>query len=323
MLKLRLALRNIFSLALCTGLCLATPSAFADDHQAAWYPSKYGPDDTLGAINNLSPDKVKKAARRIKTGKVYALGVETGPESPAYPPRQYSMTILQLDDGTGSPLGANKATGNDDLMYLWMGIGSQIDGLGHMGINHVYYNGNKAADFVAPTGLTKLSVDKLPPIVSRGVLLDMARHMGKDILPAGTAFNSAEIKAAAKAQKVRIEKGDVVLFHTGWLNVADTDKDQFMAGEPGLGVDGAQYLAGLGVVAVGSDSWAVEVLPSEDPTQAFPVHPELLAKNGVYILENMDTRALAADGVSEFLFVLGQPRFVGSVQAVINPVAIH
>jgi len=112
-----------------------------------------------------------------------------------------------------------------------------------------------------------------------------------------------------------------VLFHTGWMNVAE-DKARFMAGEPGLGVDGARYLADLGVVAVGSDTWAVEVLPSEDPDQAFPVHPELLAKNGVYILENMDTRALAADGAHEFLFVLGQPRFVGAVQAVINPVAI-
>ena len=295
-------------------------AAHADD---AWYPSKYGADDTLGAINNLSANKVKQAARLVKTGKTYALGVETGPDSPAYPPRSYSMTILQLDDGTGTPMGANKATGNDDLMHLWMGIGSQIDGLGHMGINHTYYNGTHASDFVSPKGLTKLSIDKLPPIVSRGVLLDVAKLQGQDILPAGTAINSAEIKAAAKAANVSIESGDVVLFHTGWLNVMDTDPDKFMSGEPGLGVDGAKYLASLGVVAVGSDSWALEVLPSEDPTLAFPVHPELLAKNGVYILENMDTRALAADGVTEFLFVLGQPRFVGAVQAVINPVAIH
>jgi kynurenine formamidase len=295
-------------------------SAFAEDN---WFPSQYGADDTLGAINNLSMEKVKQAAKLVKTGKTYALGVETGPDSPAYPPRSYSMTILQLDDGTGTPLGSNKATGNDDLMYLWMGIGSQIDGLGHMGVNHVYYNGNKASDFVTPKGLTKLSIDKLPPIVSRGVLLDVAKLMGKDILPEGTAINSAEIKAAAKAAKVKIEKGDVVLFHTGWLNVMESDPERFMAGQPGLGVEGAQYLAGLGVVAVGADNWALEVLPSENASQAFPVHPELLAKNGVYILENMDTRALAADGVAEFLFVLGQPRFVGAVQAVINPVAIH
>jgi kynurenine formamidase len=233
------------------------------------------------------------------------------------------MTVLQLDDGTGTPLGSNRATGNDDLMNLWMGIGSQIDGLGHMGIEHRYYNGTPASEFVTPRGLTKYSIHELPPIVSRGVLLDMAAHLKKDILDAGTVFNRAEIQAAAKAQGVTIGKGDVVLFHTGWLNVADNDVAAFMAGEPGIGVDGARYLAELGVVAVGSDTWAVEVLPGEDPEQAFPVHPELLAKNGVYILENMDTRGLAADGVHEFLFVLGQPRFVGAVQAVINPVAIH
>lgn len=311
---------TLFSRLLGGAVLFAAMSLNAED---TWYPSKYGADDTLGAINNLSAEKVLQAARLVKTGKAYPLGVETGPESPAYPPRTYSMTILQLDDGTGAPLGSNKATGNDDLMFMWMGIGSQIDGLGHMGINHTYYNGNHASDFVTPKGLTKLSTDKLPPIVSRGIMLDIAALKGEDILAEGTAINSAEIKAAAKAAGVSIEKGDVVLFHTGWLNVMESDPVRFMSGEPGLGLDGARYLAELGVVAVGSDTWGVEVLPSENPNHAFPVHPELLAKNGVYILENMDTRALAADGVAEFLFVLGQPRFVGAVQAVINPVAIH
>ena len=300
-------------------LALLTAAAGAED----WYPSRYGADDRIGALNNLSPEKVIQAARLVTTGKTYALGVPTGPDSPAYPPRQYAMTVLQLDDGSGTPGGSNRATGNDDLLYTWMGIGSQLDGLGHMGIEHRYYNGLHASEFVTPRGLTQLSVHELPPMVSRGVLIDMARHLGKPVLDAGTAFNRAEIEAAAKAQGVTIERGDVVLFHTGWLNVADTDRARFMAGEPGLGVDGARYLAGLGVVAVGADTWALEVLPHEDPAQLFPVHPELLAKNGVFILENMDTRALAADGVTEFLFVLGQPRFVGSVQAVINPIAIR
>jgi kynurenine formamidase len=163
----------------------------------------------------------------------------------------------------------------------------------------------------------------LPPIVTRGVLLDMARLMKTDIVPEGTAFNREQIEAAAKQGNIDIQKGDVVLFHTGWLNIMDSDPERFMGGQPGLGLDGARYLATLGIVAVGADNWALEVLPPEDADQAFPVHPELLAKNGVYILENMDTRALAVDSVSEFLFVLGQPRFVGAVQAVINPVAIR
>lgn len=301
-------------------LCaLGTTAAQAED----WYPSKFGADDTLGAINHLDPAIVVKAARLVKTGKTYALGVETGSDSPAYPPRSYQMTILQLGDGSGTPFGTNKATGNDDLMTVWMGVGSQIDGLGHLGINHVYYNGTHAKDFVKNTGVTKFGIDKLPPIVTRGVLIDMARHLGKPVLDSGTAFNRAAIEAAAKAQGVTINKGDVVLFHTGWLNVADSDKKRFMQGEPGIGIDGAAWLASLGVVAVGSDSWGVEAVPFENPDEFFPVHQELLTKNGVYILENMDTRALAADKATEFLFVLGQPRFVGAVQAVINPVAIR
>ena len=308
------------ALALTFALFSLNTSAIAEDN---WYPSKYGVDDTLGAINELSEKKTKLAAQLVKTGKTYALGVETGPTSPAYPPRSYSMTILQLDDGMGTPMGSNRATGNDDLMHIWMGIGSQIDGLGHMGINHQYYNGNMASDFVTPSGLTKLSIDRLPPVATRGVLLDIAKLMQTDILPAGTAFNKKEIDAAAKAAGITIETGDIVLFHTGWLNVMDSDPQAFMASAPGLGLEGARYLASLGVVAIGADTWALEVLPSEDATMLFPVHPELLAKNGVYILENMDTRALAADNASEFLFVLGTPRFVGAVQAVINPVAIR
>lgn len=315
---MKLTIRQTMFFAAVYALC-TTFSASAED----WFPSKYGAADTLGAINNLSAEKTAQAASLVKLGKTYCLGVETGPTSPAYPPRSYSMTILQLDDGTGTPLGSNKATGNDDLMYLWMGIGSQIDGLGHMGVNHVYYNGNHAKDFVTPKGLTKLSIDKLPPIATRGVFLDMTKLLGKSPLAEGTAINSAEIKQAVSNAGVKISKGDVVLLHTGWLDVMDADPQRFMSGQPGLGLDGARYLAGLGVVAVGADNWALEVIPAEQADQAFPVHPELLAKNGVYILENMDTRALAADGATEFLFVLGQPRFVGAVQAVINPVAIR
>lgn len=308
--------KPLFILIVATAL--ATP-AVAED----WYPSRYGAADTLGAINNLSPDKVVEAALLVKTGKVYSLGVETGPTTPAYGPRRYQLTVLQLSDGTGTPLGSNRATGNDDLMNTWLGIGSQIDGLGHMGIDHVYYNGNRAQDFVTPSGLTKLSVASLPPIVGRGVLLDMAKLYGKQVLDPGTAFNKSEIESAARSQSLTLRKGDVVLFHTGWLSLAEKDPKRFMSGEPGLGLDGARYLAALGVVAVGADSWGLEVLPAEKADEIFPVHPELLAKNGVYILENMDTAALAADAVYEFLFVLGQPRFAGSVQGIINPVAIR
>lgn len=290
---------------------------------ADWYPSEFGKADTLGAMNRLSPEGVLAAVKLVKTGKVYRLGVETGPTSPAYPPRNYKITILQLDDGTGTPSGSNKLTGNDDLLQTWVGVGSQLDGLGHIGIDHTYYNGVPAKDFVKVPGLTKFSISDLPPIVTRGVLLDFVAFKGKGMLPAGMAINSADIKAATDAQGVTIKKGDVVILHTGWLAMATQDPAAFIAAEPGLGVDGAKYLAAAGVVAVGADTFALEVMPHETAGQSFPVHQELIPKHGIYILENMDTRELAKDKGYEFLFVLGQPRLVGAVQAIINPVAIR
>ena len=112
---------------LVSGLLLTTLAANVPAAAAAesWYPSRYGADDTIGAANQLSPAKVLEAARLVKTGKTYSLGVITGPEAPAYPPRQFALTVLQPGDGTGTTMGSNKATGNDDMLQTWMGIGSQ------------------------------------------------------------------------------------------------------------------------------------------------------------------------------------------------------
>lgn len=287
-----------------------------------WYPSEYGADDTIGAANNLSPDIVRKAASLITTGKVYSLAIDTGPQTPRIAHRQYQVVVVPRS-GSGRTLAANEDTAFDDMVCAWQGIGTQIDGLGHHGINFVHYNGIHADEIYAPDGLKKLSIHAVPPIVTRGVLLDMAGYFDVDIVQEGTVFNREEIEGAAKRQKVVIRKGDVVLLHTGWLDLMYRDTERFFAGEPGIGKEAARYLAGLGVVAVGADNHAVEVLPTEDKAEYGPVHQILLVKNGVYILENIDTRGLIADGVSEFLFVLGQPRLVGAVQAIVNPIAIR
>jgi kynurenine formamidase len=272
-------------------------------------------------VNNLSPAIVIEAAKLVKTGKTYSLGVTTGPKTPAYGTRNFQ--IFTEASIIGEPLGSNKATGLDDFLATWMGIGSQLDGLGHLGIDFRYYNGNLESDFLRPHGLLKLSTDKIPPIVTRGVLLDIVALKGKAPAP-GYAVTKADIEAAVAKQGTPIRKGDVVLLHTGWLAaMAEKDPKTFLEKEPGLGKEGATYLASLGVVAVGADQWAVEAIPFEDPKEAFPVHQILIAKNGVHILENMNVGPLAADKGYEFLFVLGQPKFEGAVQAIINPVAIR
>jgi len=286
-----------------------------------WVPSRYGADDRIGAANNLSTDIVLDAARLITTGKVYSLGVETAEDSPAYGTRTFTIDIIA--SGTNVPVGTDVVTSNDERVTTSFGIGSQIDGLGHLGIGNQYYNGLTSEQIVADGGLAQLGTHTIPPIVTRGVLLDMTRHFGVDMVSEGTAFNRAQIEAAASAQGLQIRSGDVVLFHTGWMQLLGADNQRFISVQPGIGVEGAEYLANLGVVAIGADTPALEVIPFEDPQRVFAVHQTLLAKQGVYILENMNTAELAADGVQEFMFVLGQPKFKGAVQTVVNPIAIH
>lgn len=305
-------------IAACLALGAGTVAA-----QQKWYPSKWGPNDEIGAANYLTPARAAAAAKLVKTGKVYELGITVTPDTPAYPPRGCKLYVVQPGQQEGVSLGPTKTSYNDDILNCWVGIGSQLDGLGHIGIDNVYYNGHHSKDFADTSGLKKLGADKVPAMVTRGVLLDMAAYFGVDMVKEGTPFNRAEIEGAAKKQGVEIREGDVVLFHTGWLSLIDKDAKRFASVEPGLGKEGAQYLTSKGVVAVGADNWAVEVIPFEQGVGVFEVHQILLTLNGTYILENMNTAPLAKDKAYEFMFVLGHNKYKGSVQSMINPVAIR
>jgi Putative cyclase len=207
----------------------ATSSAWA---QNDWCKSKWGPNDEIGAANLLTPQVAADAAKLVKTGKTYALGFETNSQTAAYAPRTWSITILQPGQAGGATLGPTKTTYNDDIITGWVGTGSQIDGLGHLGVDNVYFNCNKSAEFAQANGLKKLGVEKIPPFVTRGVVLDMAAYFGTPIVKEGTAFNRKEIDEQAKKQGIDIRKGDVVLFHTGWQDLEGKDNKRFLAGEP-------------------------------------------------------------------------------------------
>ena len=303
-------------------LCLLVLAfASAAYAESDWTQSKWGPADEVGSANYVTPERVVRAAQLVKTGKLYRLGAITNASTPAFPPREYKIHVWEQAISS-----KNKITYTDDMVTAWLGVGSQIDGFGHIGIDHVHYNGNRSKDFVSMTGLTKFGVENIPPLVARGVLLDMTKHYGVAQVPNGTVFGPAEIAAAAKRQGMTIEEGDVVIFHSGWLKSfletpPNTPDGAFP--EPGPGIAGARYLIERGVVAIGADTWAVEAIPFENEGELFPVHQEALAKSGTYLLENMNTAALAADEAYEFMFVLGVPRTAGAVQTIINPVAIR
>jgi len=291
-----------------------------------WYPSKWGADDEIGAANLITPDSVLAASKLVTTGKTYNLGIVVDSKTPAFPPRSLSVTVLQPNQVSTTGLGPTKTTYNDDIFMGWLGIGPQIDGLGHIGIDHVYYNGHKDSDFAKADGLRKLGLEKLPPLVSRGVLLDMAGYFGVDLVQEGTPYTREDIIGAAEKQGVEIRKGDTVLFHSGWLNLIDgpaPDPKRYGSTEPGLGKTGAEYLVSLEVMAVGADTWGLEAVPFEPGVGVFEIHQILIPRQGIFILENMDTRELVRDQAWEFMFVLGVSRLRGAVQMIINPTAIR
>ena len=307
---------------LCAVIVVFTFSASAQQ-KPCLTASKFGPDDQIGNLNLVTPAKTLAATKLVTKGKSYRLGIETNKDTPAYPPRTFAVTIVQPTQVGGGSLGPTKTTYNDDMITGWAGIGSQIDGLGHIGIDYLYYNCNKAADFAMTDGLKKLGVEHVPAIATRGVLLDMAGYFNTDIVKEGTAFNRAEIEGAMKRQGISsIEKGDVVLFYTGWLKLLGKDNKRFGSVAPGIGRDGAKYLASLEVAMIGSDTWSFEAVPFEKDAGVFEVHQILIPMNGIHILENINTEEMVKDQAWEFLFTLGPARITGGVQAIINPIAI-
>mgnify|MGYP000374426492 CR=1 FL=1 len=194
---------------------LATSTAFAQECK----PSKYGADDEIGAANLVTPERVLNASKLIKKGETHPLGIVVDPKMPAFPPRSTSIQIVTPGQAQGQDTAKTfgwPISYNDDLAQLWFGTGPQIDGLGHLGEANVYYNCNKAADFVDITGLKKLGTHNIPPIVGRAVIIDMAKHKGVDAMEGGQAITTDDLKAAMEAQNVKVNEGDIVLFHTGW-----------------------------------------------------------------------------------------------------------
>jgi kynurenine formamidase len=307
---------------------LALGLAFAAVSQAQTiekcHKSKWGPNDQVGALNNITPADVLNAAKLVKRGKAVRMGIETNSKTPAFPPRTFSVTVLTPGQEYGGSLGDTKTNYHDDIIMGWVGIGSQLDGLGHIGIDGVYYNCLNGRDVVSPAGLKKLGIENVPAIAARAVILDMVGLTGKDPVPEGTAFNKKEIDAALQKQgNMKINKGDVVIFYTGWTKLIGKDDKRYGSVEPGLGIEGAQYLASLNVSMVGADTWGVEVLPFEDPKKIFYVHQILLPMNGIYILENVNAEEAVKDKVYEGLFTLGPSRVTGAVQAIINPILLY
>jgi kynurenine formamidase len=263
---------------------------------------------------------VIEAKNVITKGVVYQLGHVYENGMPMYGTRHYSLRIPQAFKMPGK----NEAVYHDEIISGELGqIGTQFDGLGHLGIGELFYNGNRRSEFAQADGFTKLGIENVGAIVTRGVLIDVAKFKGVDQLPMRYEITPADLKGALQREGVQIRSGDVVLIHTGWGSLWMKDNAKYGESEPGIGLAAGQMLVDAEVVVVGADTWGVEVMPNPDSSLSAPVHQLFLAKNGIYLHENLITADLARDNVYEFMYMFAPLRLKGATGSPGNPVAIR
>jgi kynurenine formamidase len=291
-----------------------------------WWPSEWGPNDERGAVNRLSEKTVLKATGLIKAGTIYSLGrlYEYGMPSPGK--RHFSLTIP--GSPTGGPDGKNALVYHDDMFSGEIGqIGTQLDGLGHIGVrigaDDYFYNGFRRSEFGTAYGLEKLGIQNAGVFFTRGVLADVASYRGVERLAPGEVITPSDVEGALKAEHVQVEDAGVVLVRTGHAQLWMKDNAAYIQGEPGLGMAAGQWLVDHKIVLVGSDTFATEVVPPEDKDRPYPVHQLLLVRHGIYNLENLDLEALARDKVYEFAFIFAPLRMKGGTGSPGNPIAVR
>ncbi|KAJ8907191.1 hypothetical protein NDN08_003672 [Rhodosorus marinus] len=275
--------------------------------------------DKRGALKYITEETVGAALKNITHGKVYNLGVVVDEKSPAWGPRKNAVHIEQMQIGEGDHVQLI----HDDSLQLHVGIGTHIDTLSHVGHNGEFYGGHTSAEVFDKGGVKIMGTETVSNIVAQCVILDMAKYLKVDIIPAGTVLTKSDIENATKEAGVTIAQGSVVLLHTGWIEHgwgANVNNGLFNSGEPGIGMEAGKYLADSGVVLVGADTWGVEVMPAEPGTTLpYPIHNFLIKESGVLLGEIFDTRELVKDGVTQGTISIQVVAIAGAVQSRVNP----
>ena len=288
---------------------------------------RWGPEDERGTINFITRDVVRRAAGCVKRGDVFSLGLALGADGPQLGTHG-RMNPIHLMSALDGRVGEGDFRYSDDIIVMPLQCATQWDSLAHAYYDGRLYNGFPATTITA-RGAARNAIDQLGAgIVSRGVLLDVARLWGVDRVAPGVAIKPADLEAAERAEGVRAGTGDVLLVRTGHLGVftVDGDREGYMRRTPGLGVACVEWLHAREVAAVATDTVAVEVMPWEDPAVPLPLHLLCIRDMGLTLGEMFDLEALAADcardGVWEFLFTAPPLKVTGGVGSPLNPLAV-
>ena len=282
-----------------------------------WWPSPFGEDDQLGMLNHVTAAKRRSALGLVHEGRVYDLGRVLDEQSPVFPGRYFRQTLVTTAHHANEamPVGQNRVNWVTEIVTGTQQLGTHLDALSHLQIGDRGYNGCTVGDLAGIAGVTRLGVETVPQIVTRGWLVDVPAVRGVERLERGDVIGLDDVAGIAPTP------GDAVLFHTGWGARWD-EPDAYLDGEPGPGLAVAAWLAGRGVALTGCDTWSYGPVPAEDPERPFEVPQVLNVRHGVFVVENLDTAALAADDVRAFALILTHARLRGATGAWTSPIAL-
>jgi len=282
-----------------------------------WWPSPFGADDELGMLNHVDDGKRLEALALVRRGRMYDLGRVLDEHVPVFPGRFFRQTLVTTahhanpDGGVGDN-GVNWIT---EQVTATQQLGTHLDALSHLQSGDRGYNGWTVADLAGTAGVRRLGVEGVPQILTRGWLVDVPARRGVERLEPGDVVGVEDLAG------VEPTPGDAVLFHTGW-GARWHDAEGYLDGEPGPGCAVAHWLAERGVALTGCDTWSFGPVPPEDPARPFEVPQILNVRHGVFVVENLDTSALAADGVRDFALILTHARLRGATGAWTSPIAL-
>jgi kynurenine formamidase len=296
------------------------------DGKEDWFPSIWGNDDEIGALNFINSSKLLRSLKKtVKLGQAYSL---SQPLEYGIPVHWFNGPFLHTtfrNHTASSKLyskAKNKFAAMSTRMELSDHTGTHIDALNHVSIGGILYNGQIAETITGTFGTEKLGIDKVPPIISRGIHIDITSIRGGNILPIEYLISPDDIELILEKKKIGIEEGDVVLISTGWDQLWMKDNDKYGGPCPGIGLAAADWLVERKVALVGSDTWKVEIHPPELKDEAASVHQFLIAKNGVMLIENMNLQELRKNMITEFLFICLPLKLKGGAGSPVNPIAI-
>jgi len=311
-------------IVMAAGLSIGAVSAHAQSWQppsdAQRCPSKWGAGDQRGSANHMKPETVLRAARLIRTGEVFELGQVLSGSMPFSLTRRFELHTKR----TVMNPGTNHRGSNEEIVLSEIGqVGTQFDGFSHQTIGNSLYNCYKGDEIATRTGFTKLGIEQVGALMTRGVLIDVAALKQVEMLPDTYEITVPDLQQSLKRQNLTLQPGDAVIVHTGYGRLWGKENDRYSKNCPGLGVAAAEWLARQDPMLVGADNFGIGVSPDRDPQVSNPVHQIMLVVNGIHLLENLKLDDLAAKRVYEFAFVIQPLKIQGGTGSTVAPIAVR